>query len=144
MKNLFPCPRLMVLYFFFFFPFFLEQYLQQFVQEDIEGYRPIYRSLVDSSDDLLESCQDLSVNEGVPQIQNDVKEMIERWSKVNQFYLERRSHVSEAAQVVKKYRSLLLPVENELGRLERRLEECEYEGINIEVGRKTVDNVKVQ
>lgn len=114
------------------------------MQEDIEGYRPIYRSLVDNSDDLLESCQDMSVTEGVPQIQNDVKDMIERWSKVNQFYLERRRQVSDAAQVVKKYRSLLLPVENELGRVERRLEECEYEGINIENGKKTLDNVKVQ
>lgn len=70
--------------------------------------------------------------------------MIDRWSKVNQFYLERRGQVSEAAQIVKKYRSLLLPVENELGRVERRMEECEYEGINIEVGKKKLDTLKVQ
>lgn len=99
---------------------------------------------MDSSDDLLESCEDLSVTEGVPQIQDDVKDMIDRWSKVNQFYLERRGQVSEAAQIVKKYRSLLLPVENELGRVERRMEECEYEGINIEVGKKKLDTLKVQ
>lgn len=126
------------------FLLFLEQYLQQFVQEDIEGHRPIYRSLVDSSDDLLESCEDLSVTEGVPQIQDDVKDMIDRWSKVNQFYLDRRGQVSEAALIVKKYRSLLLPVENELGRVERRMEEFEYEGINIEVGKKKLDTLKVQ
>lgn len=126
------------------FLLFLEQYLQQFVQEDIEGHRPIYRSLVDSSDDLLESCEDLSVTEGVPQIQDDVKDMIDRWSKVNQFYLDRRGQVSEAALIVKKYRSLLLPVENELGRVERRMEECAYEGINIEVGKKKLDTLKVQ
>ena len=114
------------------------------MQEDIEGHRPIYRSLVDSSDDLLESCEDLSITEGVPQIQDDVKDMIDRWRKVNQFYLERRGQVSEAAQIVKKYRSLLLPVENELGRVERRMEGCEYEGINIEVGKKKLDTLKVQ
>lgn len=118
--------------------------MQQFVQEDIEGHRPIYRSLVDSSDDLLESCEDLSVTEGVSQIRDDVKDMIDRWSKVNQFYLERRGQVSEAAQLVKKYRSSLLPVENELSRVERRIGECDYEGINMDVGKKKLDTVKVQ
>lgn len=113
------------------------------MQEDIEGHRPIYRSAVDSSDDLLESCQDFSVTEGVPQIQSDVKEMIDRWSKVNQFYLERRRQVSDAEHVVKKFRSLLLPVENELSRVERRLEECEFEGVNVEVGKKKLEIVKV-
>jgi len=98
---------------------------------------------VDSSDDLLESCQDFSVTEGVPQIQSDVKEMIDRWSKVNQFYLERRRQVSDAEHVVKKFRSLLLPVENELSRVERRLEECEFEGVNVEVGKKKLEIVKV-
>lgn len=114
------------------------------MQEDIEGHRPIYRSLVDSSDDLLESCQELAVSESVRQIQSDVKGMIDRWSKVNQFYLERRRQVSDAEHVVKKYRSLLLPVENELNRVERRLEECEFEGVNAEVGKKKLESVKVQ
>lgn len=114
------------------------------MQEDIEGHRPIYRSLVESSDDLLESCQDMSVSEGVSQVQSDVKDMIDRWSKVNQFYLERRKQVSEAEKVVKKYRSLLLPVENELNRVDRRLEDCEFEGINVDVGKKKLDSVKVK
>lgn len=70
--------------------------------------------------------------------------MIDRWSKVNQFYRDRREQVLEAAQVVKKYRSLVLPVENELGRVERRMEECEFEGISIEVGKKKLDTLKVQ
>ena len=99
---------------------------------------------MDSSDDLLESCQDLSVNEGAPLIQSDVKDMIDRWSKVNQFYLERRRQVSDAEHVVKKYRSLLLPNENELNRVERRLEECEFEGVNAEVGKKKLESVKVK
>ena len=121
-----------------------EQYLQQFLQEDIEGHRPIYRSLVDSSDDLLESCEDLSVTEGVMQIKDDVKEMIDRWSQVNQFYQERRRQVAEASQVAKKYRGLLLPVENELKRVARKMEDCEYEGVNIDVGKKKLATVKVQ
>ena len=124
--------------------YFSEQYLQQFVQEDIEGHRPIYRSLVDNSDHLLESCQHMSVSEGVPQTQSDVTDMIDRWSKVNQFYLERKRQVSEAKHAVKKYRSFLLPVEKELNRLERRLQECVFEGIDVEVGKKKLEGVKVQ
>ena len=99
---------------------------------------------MDSADDLLESCQDLSVSQGAPQIRNEVKDVIDRWSKVNQFYLERRRQVSEAEQVVRKYRSFLLPVDNELTRLERRLKDCEFEGIEVEVGKKKLECAKVQ
>lgn len=99
---------------------------------------------MDNADDLLESCQDLSVSQGVPQIRNDVKDVIDRWSKVNQFYLERRRQVSEAEQVVRKYRTVLLPVDNELARLERRLKDCEFEGIEVEVGKKKLECAKVQ
>ena len=99
---------------------------------------------MDSSDDLLESCEDLSVTEGVMQIKDDVKEMIDRWSQVNQFYQERRRQVAEASQVAKKYRGLLLPVENELKRVARKMEDCDYEGVNIDVGKKKLATVKVQ
>lgn len=124
--------------------FFASQYLQQFVQEDIEGHRPIYRTLVDSTNDLLERCKDMSVTEGVPEIQADVKDIIDRWSEVNQFYLERRRQVSGGEHVVKKYRSLLLPVENEPSRLERRLGECEFEGVDVDVGKKKLETVRVK
>ena len=86
----------------------------------------------------------MSVTDGVPQVQADVKDMIDRWSKVNKFYLERRRQLSNAEHLVKKYRSSLLTVENELTRVERRLQDCEFEGVNVDVGKKKLENVKVK
>ena len=70
--------------------------------------------------------------------------MIDRWSRVNDFYRRRREQVFDATRLMKKYRSSLLPLENELKRAERNLEGCKYEGINLEDGNKKLENVKVQ
>lgn len=124
-----------------FFP--LLKYLQQFLQEDIEGYLPIHRALVDSSEELTEACGAVSITDGVDKVKDDTKNMVDKWSKINQFYQERRKQVAEARLAVKKYRGLLLPLESEVKRAEKTLERCECQGIDVEKGKKDLQAIQV-
>ncbi|EDO28219.1 predicted protein, partial [Nematostella vectensis] len=120
----------------------LLKFLQQFLQEDIEGYRPVHKTLVDSADDLTEACHLNGVTEGVPKIEEDVQFMVERWNKINKFYKNRRQQVELADEKVKKYRGLLLPLDTRVKKAEKSLEESEYEGIDVEAGKKELDTMK--
>lgn len=119
------------------------QFLQKFLQEDIEGHRPVYKSLVDSSNDLLESCSSVNVTDGVPEIKAETQDVVERWSAVNALFRERRDQVAEADTKAKKYRSILLPLENSVKKARKSLEESNYEGIDIADGEKELNAVKV-
>lgn len=114
------------------------------MQEDIEGHRPVYKSLVSSSDNLIGTCDSVGVTDGVPEVQAEVQHVVDRWSMINEFYCERREQVSEAENKVKKYRNLLLPLENSVKKAEKSLEEPLYEGIDLEEGRKELQKAKVR
>jgi hypothetical protein len=85
----------------------------------------------------------VGVTEGVPEVQAEIKDTVERWTKINEFYCERREQVGEAETKVKKYRNLLLPLENSVKRVEKSIEEPLYEGIDVEEGRNELQNAKV-
>lgn len=117
--------------------------MQQFLQEDIEGHRPVYKSLVDNSNELLNSCDSASVTNGVPEIKAETEDAVQRWTALNDFYRNRKDQVSEADNKVKKYRTLVVPLENSYKKAAKSLEESHHEGIDVEESKKMLQAMKV-
>ena len=92
---------------------------------------------------LTDACDDMGVTDGVEDVQDDVRAIVDRWNKINRFYNDRRAQVVEAEKLVKKYRSLIMPLENALKRSERKLDDFEYEGIELPEGKKLLETLKV-
>ena len=96
-----------------------------------------------SAGQLTDACDDMAVTDGVEDIQDEVRGLVDRWNKINRFYTDRREQVLEAEKAVKKYRSLIMPLENSVKRVEKKLDDFEYEGIELAEGVKLLDTLKV-
>ena len=92
---------------------------------------------------LTDTCDDTAVTDGVEDVQDDVRDLVDRWNKINRFYSDRRTQVLEAEKAVKKYRSLIMPLENSVKRAEKKLDDFEYEGIELAEGQKLLETLKV-
>lgn len=103
----------------------------------------MYKSLVDNSNDLVESCRSVNVTEGVQDIKDETDDIFKRWTALNEFYRQRKDQVAEAETKNKKYRSVLLSLENSVQKAEKSLEESCYEGIDVADGEKELEAVKV-
>ena len=104
----------------------------------------MYKTLVDNADDLVEACDCVGVTEGVPEVKAEIQDVVDRWTSINDFYRQRRDQVSEADNKVKKYRSVLLPLENSVKKAEKTLEEPHHEGIDVCDGVKELKVSKVR
>ena len=92
----------------------------------------------------MQTCDELSVTDGVNELKDDLKDMVDRWRQINKFYQDRVGQVAEAKKNVKKYRGLLFPLENEVKKAEMTLESFDHRGIDVERGKKDLQALEVR